>query len=232
ITANGGAVTQMDAREVRARIEEVGIIPSIRVSEAADALMAAEAIAGGGIPIVEVTMTVADAYFVVSALKNHRPGMVVGAGTVLDLGTARRCLDAGADFLTSPGLDLDIVEFARKRGAFVFPGVMTPTDVMAALRAGTEMVKIFPCAPLGGPAYVKAMQAPFPDVPLIAAGGVDQLNVADYILAGAAAVGVGAHLIPRKAIELRQPERIHELAMRFVAMVREARRLRSGAMDI
>jgi 2-dehydro-3-deoxyphosphogluconate aldolase/(4S)-4-hydroxy-2-oxoglutarate aldolase len=193
--------------------------------------MAAEAVASGGIPIVEVTMTVPDAFFVMSALKKHRPEMIVGAGTVLDEETAVRCLDAGADFLTSPGLDLDIVDFALQRGTFVIPGAMTPSDVMAALKAGVDFVKIFPCASLGGPAYIKALQAPFPKVPLMAAGGVDQGNVADFILAGATAVGIGAHLIPKKAIELRQPDRIHELAVRFVSMVREARRQMSGEMS-
>jgi 2-dehydro-3-deoxyphosphogluconate aldolase/(4S)-4-hydroxy-2-oxoglutarate aldolase len=174
-------------------------------------------------------MTVPDAFFVMAALRKARPETIVGAGTVLDVETAVRCLDSGAMFLTSPGLDLDIVEFALKREAFVFPGAMTPSDVMAARKAGVEFVKIFPCAPLGGPAYIKALQAPFPEVPLIASGGVDQGNVADYILAGATAVGIGAHLIPKKAIELRQPDRIHELAVRFVTMVREARRQKAGS---
>jgi 2-dehydro-3-deoxyphosphogluconate aldolase/(4S)-4-hydroxy-2-oxoglutarate aldolase len=217
----------MNRKEVRARIEEIGIIPGIRVSEAADALMAAEAVASGGIPIVEVTMTVPDAFFVMTSLRKARPEMIVGAGTVLDVETAVRCLDAGASFLTSPGLDVDIVEFALRRDTLVIPGAMTPSDVMAALKAGVEFIKIFPCAPLGGPAYIKALQAPFPKVPLMASGGVDQGNVGDYILAGATAVGIGAHLIPKKAIELRQPDRIHELAVRFVTMVREARRQRA-----
>jgi 2-dehydro-3-deoxyphosphogluconate aldolase/(4S)-4-hydroxy-2-oxoglutarate aldolase len=219
----------MNREHVRARIEEIGIIPAIRVSEAADALMAAEAVASGGIPIVEVTMTVPDALFVMTALKKHRPEMIVGAGTVLDVETAVRCLDAGANFLTSPGLDLDIVDFALRRDTFVFPGAMTPSDVMAARKAGAHFVKIFPCSRLGGPSYIKTLQAPFPHVPLIASGGVDQSNVAEFILAGAIAVGIGAHLIPKKAIELRQPDRIHELAVRFVTMVRDARRQRAGS---
>jgi 2-dehydro-3-deoxyphosphogluconate aldolase/(4S)-4-hydroxy-2-oxoglutarate aldolase len=220
----------MNRKEVQERIEEIGIIPGIRVSEAADALMAAEAVASGGIPIVEVTMTVPDAFFVMSALKKARPEMIVGAGTVLDVETAVRCLDAGAMFLTSPGLDLEIVDFALRRDTFVFPGAMTPSDVMAALKAGVKFVKIFPCMQLGGPAYIKALKAPFPHVPLIASGGVDQGNVADFILAGATAVGIGAHLIPKKAIELRQPDRIHELAVRFATMVRDARRQRAGGL--
>ncbi len=218
----------MNREQVRARIEEIGIIPGIRVSAADSALMAAEAVAGGGIPIVEVTMTVPDAFGVMASLKKRLPEMIVGAGTVLDVETAVRCLDAGAAFLTSPGLDLEIVDFAEKRGTVVFPGAMTPSDVMASLKAGVDFVKIFPCATLGGPGYIRALRGPFPNARLIASGGVDQSNVAEFILAGATAVGIGAHLIPKRAIDLRQPDRIHELAVRFATMVREARRQREN----
>ncbi len=213
----------MNRKEVRARIEEIGIIPAIRVSSPEEALLAAEAVASGGIPIVEVTMTVPDAAGVIAVLTKQRPELVIGAGTVLDVETAVRCLDAGANFLTSPGLDLDIVEFAHRRDTVVFPGALTPSEVMAARKAGCDFVKIFPCSQLGGPSYIKAIKAPFPKVPLIASGGVNERNVADFILAGAAAVGVGGHLIPRRAIELRQPHRIHELAARFVKALKAAR---------
>jgi 2-dehydro-3-deoxyphosphogluconate aldolase/(4S)-4-hydroxy-2-oxoglutarate aldolase len=115
------------------------------------------------------------------------------------------------------------LEFADHEKVVIFPGVLTPTEVMMAWKAGVDFVKVFPCSQLGGPPYIKALKAPFPQVPLIASGGVNQQNVADFILAGAAAVGVGAHLVPKKAIELRQPHRIHELAVRLVSTVREAR---------
>ncbi|MGA3099069.1 MAG: bifunctional 4-hydroxy-2-oxoglutarate aldolase/2-dehydro-3-deoxy-phosphogluconate aldolase [Bryobacteraceae bacterium] len=213
----------MNREEVRARIEEIGIIPAIRVSSPEDALLAAEAVASGGIPIVEVTMTVPDAAGVIASLTKQRPELIIGAGTVLDVETAVRCLDAGANFLTSPGLDLDIVEFAHRRDTVVFPGALTPSEVMAARKAGCDFVKIFPCSQLGGPSYIKALKAPFPKVPLIASGGVNERNIVDFILAGAAAVGVGGHLIPRRAIELRQPHRIHELAARFVKALKAAR---------
>jgi 2-dehydro-3-deoxyphosphogluconate aldolase/(4S)-4-hydroxy-2-oxoglutarate aldolase len=213
----------MNRKEVRARIEEIGIIPAIRVSSPEEALLAAEAVASGGIPIVEVTMTVPDAAGVIAVLTKQRPELIIGAGTVLDVETAVRCLDAGASFLTSPGLDLDIAEFAHRRDTVVFPGALTPSEVMAARKAGCDFVKIFPCSQLGGPSYIKALKAPFPKVPLIASGGVNERNVADFILAGAAAVGVGGHLIPRRAIELRQPHRIHELAARFVKALKAAR---------
>jgi 2-dehydro-3-deoxyphosphogluconate aldolase/(4S)-4-hydroxy-2-oxoglutarate aldolase len=205
-------------------MEEIGIIPAIRVSSTEDALFAAESVASGGIPIVELTMTVPGAIEVIAHLARSAPQVIVGAGTVWDTETARRCLDAGAQFLTSTGVDLQTVEFAHQQNIVIFPGALTPTEVMMAWKAGVDFVKIFPCAQLGGAAYIKTLKSPFPQVPLIASGGVNQQNVADFILAGATAVGVGAHLIPKKAIELRQTHRIHELAVRLVNTVREARK--------
>jgi 2-dehydro-3-deoxyphosphogluconate aldolase/(4S)-4-hydroxy-2-oxoglutarate aldolase len=219
----------MNREEVRSRIEEIGIIPAIRVASPEDALFAAEAVASGGIPIVELTMTVPGAIDVISHLVRNGPELIVGAGTVWDTETARRCLDAGATFLTSTGLDLKTVEFAAQANVVIFPGVLTPTEVMMAWKAGVDFVKVFPCSQLGGAPYIKALKAPFPHVPLIASGGVNQQNVADFVLAGATAVGIGAHLIPKKAIELRQPHRIHELAVRFVSTVREVRRQMASA---
>jgi 2-dehydro-3-deoxyphosphogluconate aldolase/(4S)-4-hydroxy-2-oxoglutarate aldolase len=213
----------MNKEQVRARIQEIGIIPGIRVSSPQDALFAAEAVASGGIPIVELTMTVPGAIEVIAHLVRHAPELIVGAGTVWDTEMARRCLDAGAMFLTSTGLDIQTVEFAVRENVVVFPGVLTPSEVMMASKAGADFVKIFPCSQLGGAPYIKALKAPFPQVGLIASGGVNQQNAADFFLAGATAVGVGAHLIPKKAIELRQPHRIHELAVRLVNIVKSAR---------
>jgi 2-dehydro-3-deoxyphosphogluconate aldolase/(4S)-4-hydroxy-2-oxoglutarate aldolase len=213
----------MTREEVRARIEEIGVIPGIRVSTSEDALLAAEAVAGAGIPIVEVTMTVPGAVEVIDALVKAHPELVVGAGTVWDTETAARCLDKGAMFLTSTGLDLDVVRFAHERNTVVFPGALTPSEVMAAWKAGADFVKLFPCSHVGGATYIKTLKAPFPKVKLIASGGINQQNVAEYIAAGAVAVGVGGHLIPRKAVQLRQPHRIHELASRFLSAVKEAR---------
>ena len=219
----------MKKEEVLAKIHEVGIMPGIRTSSAEDGRFAAEAIAQGGIPIVEITMTVPRAIDVISDMVRNSPNVIVGAGTVLDLETARRCIDAGAGFLTSPGLNLKVVEFAVKENILVIAGAMTPTEVIDAWQAGSELVKVFPCAPIGGPAYIRALKGPFPQLPIIAAGGVNQETAADYILAGAAALGIGGRLIPKAAIENRQPEQISELARRFLRIVRTARnRLRSG----
>ncbi len=213
----------MKKEEVLAKIHEVGIMPGIRTSSAEDGRFAAEAIAKGGIPIVEITMTVPKAIDVISDMVRNAPNLIVGAGTVLDVETARRCVDAGVGFLTSPGLDLKVVEFAVKENILMIAGAMTPTEVITAWKAGSELVKVFPCAPIGGPAYIKALRGPFPRVPLIAAGGVNQETAADFILAGAAALGIGSRLIPKVAIEQRQPERISELARRFLRIVQTAR---------
>jgi 2-dehydro-3-deoxyphosphogluconate aldolase / (4S)-4-hydroxy-2-oxoglutarate aldolase len=213
----------MNKGEVCALIKEIGIVPGIRVSSADEAHFAAESVASGGIPIVEITMTVAGAIELISHLVRYHPKMIVGAGTVLDTDMARQCLDAGASFLTSPGFDPAIVEFAAKQEIAVLPGALTPTEVMNAWRAGSDFVKVFPCAQVGGDSYIRALKAPFPQIPLIAAGGVNQQTAGNFILAGATAIGVGTELVPTEALERRQSERIRELAQRFMGFVRDAR---------
>jgi 2-dehydro-3-deoxyphosphogluconate aldolase / (4S)-4-hydroxy-2-oxoglutarate aldolase len=213
----------MDKEHVRSTINEVGILPAIRVASAENARFAAETVAQAGIPIVEITTTTPGAIEVIADLVRSSPQVIVGAGTILDAETARACLKAGAHFLTSPGLDPEIVQFARKENVLMMAGALTPTEVVAAYKAGSDFVKVFPCAQVGGDSYIKALKAPFPQIPLIAAGGVNQQTAGAFILAGASAVGVGGDLIPRSAIELRQPERIRELARRFLGLVRTAR---------
>jgi len=213
----------MNKAAVRASIEETGIIPAIRVSKVEHALFAAEAVNRAGIPIAEVTMTVPNALDVISQLAKSLPEMIVGAGTVLDTETAQQCLDAGAKFLTSPGLVMEVVEFAVKKDVVVFPGVLTPTDVITAWKAGADFVKIFPCAQVGGPAYIRALKVPLPKIPLIASGGVNQQSAANFIRSGAAALGIGSELIPHEALQRRQEAQIHELARRFLAMVKNTR---------
>ena len=213
----------MTKENVRARIEQVGIIPAIRLSSAPDALFAAEAVSDSGIPILEVTMTIPGAVGVIEELVKHHGDLIVGAGTVLDIDIARHCLNAGAKFLTSPGLDLEIVAFALKHDVLVFPGALTPTEIGSARKAGADLVKVFPCSQLGGASYIKTQKSPFPDVSLIASGGVTQHNAAEFILAGAVAVGIGRHLIQPHAIERRERDWIRELAHRFLRIVKEAR---------
>jgi len=213
----------MNKETIRARIEEIGIIPAIRLSSANDALFAVKAVAECGIPIAEITMTVPGAIELIAEIVRDRPELIVGAGTVVNTETARRCLDAGAMFLSSPGLDLEVVEFAVKQNVVVLPGALTPSEIMAAWKAGADMVKVFPCSRLGGASYINALKSPFPHIPLIASGGVTQGNIADFILAGAAAVGIGRDLINREAVRRRELDWIRELAGRFLQIVKRAR---------
>jgi 2-dehydro-3-deoxyphosphogluconate aldolase / (4S)-4-hydroxy-2-oxoglutarate aldolase len=213
----------MDREQVRARIEEIGIIPAIRVSSVEDARFAAEAVYRAGLPIAEITMTVPGAIDLIAGLVRDFPEMVVGAGTVLDLDTARRCLDAGAMFLTSTGLELSVVELAVKENAVTLPGALTPTEIITAWKAGADFVKVFPCAQLGGESYIRALKAALPQIKLVAAGGVLQQTAAHYIIAGASAIGVGKELITHEAIRMRKAEWILELARRFASIVNNAR---------
>ena len=187
----------MEKERVCAKIQEVGIIPAVRTSSAEEARFASEVVAKSGIPIVEITMTVPGAIEVISYLVKNLPDVIVGAGTLLDLDTARRCVDVGVQFLTSPGFDLEIVEFAAKEKLCVMAGALTPTEVITAWKAGSDFVKVFPCAQVGGDSYIRALRGPLPQVLLIAAGGVNQQTAGNFILAGAVALGIGRELIPK-----------------------------------
>jgi 2-dehydro-3-deoxyphosphogluconate aldolase / (4S)-4-hydroxy-2-oxoglutarate aldolase len=218
----------MQSEDVRRRIEEIGIIPCARVKVPDHARFAAEILYAAGIPIVEIPLTLHEAPEVIGDLAKRYPNLVVGAGTVLDETDARRSLDAGARFLTSPGFVPEVVACAKRANVVVFPGALTPTEVIAAWKAGSDFVKIFPSATAGGTHYVRALKVPLPQVHLIVTGGVNQLTAFDYILAGAHAIGVGSELLPKEALAQRQSERIHELARRFLLMVRTARAQRGG----
>jgi 2-dehydro-3-deoxyphosphogluconate aldolase/(4S)-4-hydroxy-2-oxoglutarate aldolase len=213
----------MTKTEVCEFIREIGILPAIRVSSAEEAHFAADCVTAGGIPIVEITMTVPEAVNLIAHLVGHHKTMVVGAGTVLDTETARRCVDAGASFLTAPGFDPELVEFAVQQDLAVLPGALTPTEVVMAWRSGADFIKVFPCAPVGGDKYIKALKTALPQIPLIAAGGVNQHTATNFILAGATAIGVGNELIPPDAIEQRESARIRELARRFLGFVKDGR---------
>jgi 2-dehydro-3-deoxyphosphogluconate aldolase/(4S)-4-hydroxy-2-oxoglutarate aldolase len=214
--------------EVRNRIEEIGILPAIRVSAAERARFAVEAVNRAGIPLAEITMTVPKALDVIKQMATSLPEMVIGAGTVLDTETARRCLDAGAQFLTSPGFVPEVVEFALKNDVVVFPGALTPTEVITAWKAGADFVKIFPCAEVGGYHYIRTLKVPLPQVSLIASGGVNQQTAFDFILAGSSALGIGGELMPPEALSKRKEAQIQELARRFLNMVKDARAQRES----
>src|SRR6201981_946508 len=190
----------MKRKEIASAIENIGIVPADRVSSADDAHFAAEAVAGGGIPIVEITMTVPGAMDVIAHLVKHHPKLIVGAGTVLDVETARHCADAGAHFLTAPGFDCDIVTFAAEHDVVSMPGALTPTEVVTAWRAGADFVKVFPALQVGGDGYVRALSRSLPQIALVASGGVPLETAASFLEAGASALGVGAALVNVAAI--------------------------------
>jgi len=212
----------MKKDEVCSLIRKIGVIPAVRVASGDDAHFAAEAVTKGGIPIVEITMTVPGALELISHLVHSHPKVLVGAGTVLDTETAQHCIDAGAGFITAPSFNPVIVEFVAKQNISVLPGALTPTEVVAAWSAGAQFVKVFPCGPVGGDRYIKALHTALPQIPLIAAGGVNQQTAANFILSGATGIGVGTELIPTEAIEKRQAARIRELARRFAKLVKDA----------
>lgn len=221
----------MTRKEVCTHITDTGIIPAVRVPSADDARFAVTTLAAGGLPLIELTMTTPGALGLLSELTRTHPRLILGAGSIRNVETARLCLDAGAAFLTSPGLIPSVVEFALKQGIAVIPGALTPTEVLTALQAGAvDFIKIFPCAQVGGASYIKALKAPFPDARLIASGGVNQKTAADFIHAGAAALGIRQELIPPEAIANRNEDWIHELAQRFRRIVKQARHeVASGA---
>jgi len=214
----------MDKQKVRDRIMEIGIVPVVRASSAREARIAADAVCEGGIPIVEITMTVPGAVEVIRELtKGGGTDVLVGAGTVLNTEAARRCLDAGAQFLVSPGLNLQTVELAVREGKLMMAGALTPTEVMAAWEAGSDFVKIFPCGQMGGAKYIKALKGPFPQVPFVPTGGVNLNTAAEFIEAGAVALGIGGELVQAEALKAGEPEVIVENARKFLAIVRQAR---------
>lgn len=214
----------MNKEQLQAEVYEIGLIPVIRTSSAEDARFAVQEVSDGGIPLIEVTMTVPHAIDVIRDVVKRVPKVMIGAGTVLDMDTARQCIDAGAQFIGSPALDVPTVEFvAKQRNVIMMAGAMTPTEVLTARKAGADFVKLFPCSLIGGDNYIRALRRPFPDIPLIAGGGITQQNAAHYLLAGAAALSVGKELIPRESMLLHKPDRIRELTRRFANIVRTSR---------
>ena len=213
----------MKKQDVRARIEQTGIVPVIRAASPEEARFAAEAVSQGGIGVVEITMTVPGAVSVIAALVKTMPELLVGAGTVLNRKMALECAKAGAQFLVSPGFSKQVVAAAQKLDLLIMAGALTPSEVMTAWDAGADFVKIFPCGNVGGPSYVKALKGPLPQVPMVPTGGVNLEPAADYIRAGAAALGVGGELVLKKAVQDRKAELISQLAARYVAIVREAK---------
>jgi 2-dehydro-3-deoxyphosphogluconate aldolase/(4S)-4-hydroxy-2-oxoglutarate aldolase len=207
-----------------AKIREVGLVPIVRAPSPEAALAAAEAIVAGGIGIAEITMTVPGALKVMEAVaERYGDKVLLGAGTILDTETGRAAMLAGAEFIVTPALDVRVIEMARRYAKPVFPGTLTPTEVVTAWQAGADMVKIFPCGPVGGPKYIKALKGPLPHIEMVPTGGVNLETAADFIRAGAAAVAVGGELVDVKALKEGKLDQITETARRFVEAVRAGR---------
>ena len=206
------------------KIHEIGIVPVVRAANLEEARRAVDAICTGGIPVIEITMTVPNAPAMIQELVRHYGTTVLtGAGTVTTAKQAEICLDAGAQFLVSPGLSVPVLQMAEKRGILAIPGALTPTELMAALDAGAKLIKIFPCSSAGGPKHIKALRAPFPETRLIPTGGVNLANAAEYFAAGSFALGVGADLVDLAAIRRNEPAKIIDMARALMDTVRLAR---------
>ena len=220
----------MTKDEVLQRIEEIGVIPVVRAASADEAAAVAEAIREGGIPILEITMTVPGAVTVIADLsKRYGDQVLVGAGTVLDPETASRCIRAGAQFVVSPALNLRTIQLCKGEDIAIFPGSLTPTEVVTAWQAGADAVKVFPCSAVGGPKYLRALKAPLPQIRLVPTGGVSLATAKDFIAAGAWALGVGADLVNTEAIRSGDRESVVTTARAYVAAVREARGRETGS---
>ena len=206
------------------QIIQTGLIPVIRAESSDIAMRAVDAIREGGISVLEITMTVPGAIRIIEEVaRRFGDDAIVGAGTVLDSETARACILAGARFIVSPALDLETISCCRRYSIPVMPGAMTPTEVVAAWKAGADFVKVFPANAVGGPAYIKALKAPLPQIQLVPTGGVSLKTAADFIKAGAAALGVGADLVDTSALRAGDHKIITDRARQFIEIVHTAR---------
>lgn len=211
----------MEKEQVKSLILSEKLIPVVRVARAEEAVAVAKALVEGGSHIIEITMTVQGALEAMRDLAgNLPPEVVLGAGTVTHSSTARAAVEAGARFLVSPCLSLDVVETASSMGVLVISGAMTPKEILSAWRAGASLVKVFPVGPLGGPSYIRAIKGPFPEIPLVPTGGVSPSNARDYILAGASAVGMGGELVDRESLARKDWGKISQRTKEVMSQLR------------
>lgn len=216
--------TELSIEEVIRKIGDIGIVPVVRAASVEEANRAIEAICAGGIPVVEITMTIPNAVSVIREVAKQRSNdVLIGAGTVTNAEQAETCLRAGAQFLVSPGLAVSVLSVARANQKLAIPGALTPTELMHAQDQGAHLVKIFPCGNVGGAKYLKSLKAPFPKANLIPTGGVNAANAADFIAAGAFALGVGADLVDATALHEGNLEKITSAAKELVDAIATAR---------
>jgi 2-dehydro-3-deoxyphosphogluconate aldolase/(4S)-4-hydroxy-2-oxoglutarate aldolase len=195
----------------------------IRASSKEEALAVIEAMAAGGITTIEITMTVPDAIDLIASLSSTRDDLLIGAGSVLDPETARECIAAGAQFIVSPATNFDTILYCNETEIVVMPGALTPTEIVNAWDAGADFVKVFPADSMGGAKYLRSVKAPLPDIKLIPTGGVNQFTAAEFIKAGAEAIGVGADLVDLVAIREGRASDITSAAKKYLEIVKGAR---------
>jgi len=214
----------MNKREVLKRIRDTGLIPVVRAESSDQALRAVAALKAGGLDVLEVTMTVPGAIDVIKTLAaEYGAETLIGAGTVLDPETAQACIQAGAQFIVSPALNEETIAFCREQDVAGFPGALTPTEVVRAWQAGADAVKVFPAGAVGGASYLRALKAPLPQIELIPTGGVSLKTAAEFIKAGALALGVGADLVDPQALREGNSTLITERARQFLQIVQLTR---------
>jgi 2-dehydro-3-deoxyphosphogluconate aldolase / (4S)-4-hydroxy-2-oxoglutarate aldolase len=214
----------MKSSEIVKRIKEIAVVPIVRTPDLKSALAAVEAVLEGGINCVEITMTVASALKAIESVADrYGDSVLLGAGTVLDPETARACMLAGAQFFVTPSLNVKVIELARRYSRPIFPGGLTPTEILMAWEAGADGVKVFPCNALGGAKYIKSLKGPFPHIDLVPTGGVNLETIGEFLAAGSSAVGVGSELIDAQSVASGDYRGVTERARKFLEIATAAR---------
>jgi len=213
----------MDKAATLDSLQKIGLIPVLRANSVEMAIALALAIADSGVTVLEITMTIPSALQVIQILSKDRPDILIGAGTVLDPETARTCILEGAKFIVSPALNIKTIEISQKHAVAVFPGALTPTEILTAWQAGADAIKVFPAGALGGPTYLASLKGPFPEIKVMPTGGVSLSNAAHFLRAGAFALGVGSDLVDANAITAGKPEIITENARKYLAIIHKFR---------
>lgn len=212
------------SKEIEQRLEKTALIPVLRARSAQEAHALVDAMVAGGVEVVEVTMTVPGAIEILKDLKRaYGDRMLLGSGTVTTVAECEATMEAGAEFVVSPSLHPDVIAATKKAGKVSIPGALTPTEVITAWRAGAAYVKVFPCSAMGGATYLKSLKAPFPEIRLIPTGGVTLTTAADFLHAGASALGVGTDLVNPVAIARGEAQTITETARRYLQVIAQAR---------
>jgi 2-dehydro-3-deoxyphosphogluconate aldolase/(4S)-4-hydroxy-2-oxoglutarate aldolase len=213
-TGGAPAATSQKAADLE-RVRRTGIVAIMRHTEASLAIEAAEALLRGGVDVVEVTMNTAGATGMIRQLTAHfGERMLVGAGTVLSTGAVRQALDAGARFVVAPNTDPKVIALCHQMGVPVIPGAFTPTEVVIAWELGADLVKVFPVSSVGA-RYIRDLRGPLPDIPLVPTGGITADNVADFVKAGAVAVGAGSDLVDKGLVDRRDFAELERRARAF-----------------